>query len=158
MWNADPHTVAKIAILKGYLNAWFRVLGKSRHGQTITYIDGFAGPGQYRNHAEGSPLAALRAAKSAIQHLGSEFKAEKFHCIFIENDRQRFEFLVHTVAPYEDSPKLALTKLHAEFAEGIKELSRRFPRTFEADGATFVFADPFGGTGIPLRTFRHCMR
>jgi three-Cys-motif partner protein len=78
LWGADPHTVAKIDILKGYLNAWFRVLGKSRPRQVITYIDGFAGglvsiagPSQYRNHPEGSPIAALCAARIAIQHLGT---------------------------------------------------------------------------------------
>jgi len=32
-------------MLKAYLNAWFRILGMKRRGQTILYVDGFAGPG-----------------------------------------------------------------------------------------------------------------
>lgn len=158
LWEADPHTIAKIAILKGYLNAWFRVLGKSRRNQTVTYVDGFAGPGQYRNHTEGSPLAALRAAESAIQHLGSDFRANGIRCVFIESRRHRFEKLVSTVAPYEGRPNIAIKKILSEFAEGIAKLSRELPATFQGEGPTFVFADPFGGKGIPLATFRHCMR
>lgn len=156
LWDADPHTVAKIDILKGYLNAWFLVLGKSKPGQVISYIDGFAGPGQYRNHREGSPVAALRAATSAIQHLGPDFVAKELQCIFIESNQQRFDMLVESVAPYEATAKIQVAKIHSEFAEGIEEVSRRAPATFRK-GATFVFADPFGGKGIPLSTFRRCM-
>jgi len=57
VWDAELRTVAKIAILKAYLNAWFRILGMKRPGQKILYVDGFAGPGRYRNYDEGSHLA-----------------------------------------------------------------------------------------------------
>lgn len=157
LWDAQPHTIAKIAILKGYLNAWFRVLGKSRRKQVITYIDGFSGPGHYRNHGEGSPIAALRAAESSVRHLGSEFAAERIHCAFIESDRNRFETLAEKVALHEADPKILVTKIHSEFTDGIKEISQKFPSTFCGQGPTFVFADPFGGTGIPLETFRFCV-
>ena len=66
VWDADPHTIAKIAILKNYLHVWFRILGKTRRAQTLLYVDGFAGPGYYKNHNEGSPLAALSTANGAI--------------------------------------------------------------------------------------------
>jgi hypothetical protein len=45
VWDADSHTIAKTEMLKAYLNAWFRILGMKRRGQTILYVDGFAGPG-----------------------------------------------------------------------------------------------------------------
>ena len=62
IWDAEPHTIAKIAILKNYLFAWFQIFGRSRAGQSLLYIDGFAGPGHYTNYNEGSPVAALVAA------------------------------------------------------------------------------------------------
>jgi len=46
LWPRSPHTGAKHAILKLYLDRWFPILGK--HNPTINYIDGFAGPGEFR--------------------------------------------------------------------------------------------------------------
>lgn len=157
IWDADPHTIAKIAILKGYLQAWLRILGSTRKDETIVYVDGFAGPGRYRNHEEGSPLGALRVAASAITGLGSKFIAKQLHGAFIEKDGARFKVLEEVVAPFEKSGSLGVTKLCCEFADGIKELQRRLPGAFNGKMPLFIFADPFGGTGIPFRTFAECM-
>ena len=59
-----PHTAAKHQLLKKYLNAWFPILGK-HHGR-ITYIDGFAGPGEYEDGEVGSPIIAIEAAKAHV--------------------------------------------------------------------------------------------
>ncbi len=134
----------------------FRVLGKSARGKIITYVDGFAGPGKYRDNAEGSPIAALRAAASAINHLGPDFLAQRLQCIFIERSHERFEMLSRSVAPYENNPSITIVKIRSEFAQGVDEIERSAPDTFRK-GAAFVFADPFGGTGIPLSTFKRCM-
>src|SRR6266496_206305 len=158
LWDADPHTIAKIAILKGYLNAWFRVLGKSRKNQVIFYIDGFAGPGRYRNHPEGSPIAVLKAAEGAIRSLGADFVARRLHCAFIESHGERFKVLSAAVAPYEGNPQIAITKKNCEFSDGIAEIRKEFPGPFVGEGPLFVFADPFGGTGIPFQTFEDCMQ
>jgi three-Cys-motif partner protein len=158
LWDADPHTIAKIAILKGYLNAWFRVLGKSRKNQVIFYIDGFAGPGRYRNHPEGSPIAVLKAAEGAIRSLGADFIASRLHCAFIESHGERFKVLSAAVAPYEGNPQIAITKKNCEFSDGIAEIRKEFPGSFLGEGPLFVFADPFGGTGIPFQTFEDCMQ
>src|SRR6266446_2858127 len=71
-WAADPHTLAKHAILRRYLQAWFPILtqqasalarqfGKAPNREVL-FIDGFAGPGEYTNGKEGSPVIALKAA------------------------------------------------------------------------------------------------
>ena len=70
VWDAAPHTIAKISILENYLLAWFLILGQSRPGQDLLYVDGFAGPGVYTNYDKGSPVAALIAASKAVSLLG----------------------------------------------------------------------------------------
>lgn len=78
VWNAPPHTIAKIEMLRAYLVAWFQILGRSRRGQELLYVDGFAGPGEYSNYSVGSPVAALSAAREALDATGSDGSLEKF--------------------------------------------------------------------------------
>ena len=158
LWPAHPHTVAKIAILKAYLKAWFRILGTTRPRQTILYVDGFAGPGCYTDHDEGSPLAALRAGQEAISQLGPKFIARCLHCAFIESDPKRFEVLTGVIAPFEGNPSLGITKLRCDFVNGIEQIRKDIPGPFKGEGPLFVFADPFGVTGIPLQTLAECMQ
>lgn len=158
VWDADPHTIAKIAILKNYLHVWFRILGKTRRAQTLLYVDGFAGPGYYKNHNEGSPLAALSTAAGAIAELGDSFIARTLHCAFIEKEKPRFEEMCEAVEPYIGKTKIGVTKVHGEFATGITEVRQAVPGPFRGDGPLFLFADPFGGTGIPFSTFASCMQ
>lgn len=157
VWPAEPHTIAKIAILKGYLKAWFRILGSTRRKEVILFVDGFAGPGGYTNHEEGSPLAALRCAEDALQELGAKFIAERIHGAFIETNRQRFDLLCEAITHFEGNPKLGVTKKCCEFADGMRQIRAEVPAPFAGEGPLLVFADPFGGTDIPFSIFAECM-
>ena len=55
VWPAEAHTLAKIEILKRYLEAWFHILGTTRKKDTLLFIDGFAGPGKYSAWRRGIP-------------------------------------------------------------------------------------------------------
>jgi len=57
VWEAPQHTIAKIEMLRSYLFAWFSILGTRFARQDLWYIDGFAGPGEYKNFPDGSPVA-----------------------------------------------------------------------------------------------------
>src|SRR5579864_7463955 len=157
VWDADPHTISKIEILKAYLNAWFRILGMTRRGERILYVDGFAGPGRYRNHDEGSPLAGIRVAEKTIQSLGKKFVAAELHCAFIESHAERFKVLSETVEPFRGKTGIGITLKECEFVEGIEDIRKNLPGPFRGEGPLLVFADPFGGTGIPFKTFARCM-
>jgi three-Cys-motif partner protein len=157
IWAADAHTIAKITILRSYLNAWFRILGLRMTNQTILYVDGFAGPGSYTNHPEGSPLAALRVAESTIAELGGSFVARQIHCAFIEKDDHRYAVLRQAISGYIGKPRLGITDLGCDFVTGIERLRNKVPAPFKGEGPLFVFADPFGGTGIPFATLATCM-
>ena len=59
VWERDPHTEGKHLVLRHYLNAWLPILG-SWNGR-IVFLDGFAGPGEYKGGEDGSPIVALKA-------------------------------------------------------------------------------------------------
>jgi three-Cys-motif partner protein len=73
--DAPQHTIAKIEMLRSYLFAWFSILGARFARQDLWYIDGFAGPGEYNNFADGSPIAALKAAEAAMMRAGARWCA-----------------------------------------------------------------------------------
>jgi three-Cys-motif partner protein len=151
-WPADQHTLAKIEILRGYLNAFFPILGTTRRGQRIMFVDGFAGPGEYTNSPEGSPIAALRAADHAIKQNSQRWIAGGIHCAFIEPEPLRCANLRELVKNATVSPMVTAEVFEANFVDGIAHLKQKHPRFFNAEEPLFVFIDPFGATGVPFKT------
>ena len=158
IWEADAHTLAKTALLRGYLNAYFPILGRSRPGQTILYVDGFAGPGEYTNSSEGSPVAALAAIGEAIKGAADAWKATDVCCAFIEADHERFLRLSERVTNIPMPAMVRSVVREMPFVDGIAELRRLVPRPFISDEPLFVFIDPFGATGVPFDTVRAILR
>jgi three-Cys-motif partner protein len=158
VWKAEPHTIAKIEILKAYLVAWFQILGRSKRHQDLLYVDGFAGPGEYTNHTEGSPLAALIAAKAAIERTSNQWVAGVVHCAFIEPDRGRFEHLEHKITSIQRPATIAIHPYNLPFVDGLAELRKDLPGPFKGDSPLFAFIDPFGATGVPFATVTQLLR
>jgi len=102
-------------------------------------------------------LAAVAAAAGAITHLDGAFIARGLHCAFIEKDAKRYEKLKESLAPHLGKPRLGITHYECEFVDGVDLIKKALPGPFCGDGPMFVFADPFGGTGIPFSTFAICM-
>lgn len=82
LWPLDPHTLAKHAILRRYLDAWLPIMTK--WNGRVVFVDGFSGPGRYAGGEDGSPIIALRAA---LEHR-APISANLVY-IFIENDPAR---------------------------------------------------------------------
>lgn len=59
VWDRDAHTAAKHGMVRLYLAAWFPILLQGGF-RSVTYAEGFAGPGEYAGGEEGSPIIALR--------------------------------------------------------------------------------------------------
>jgi three-Cys-motif partner protein len=89
IWDRDPHTAAKHQILKGYLDAWFPIIASRWKSTGLTYVDAFAGPGEYTDGSFGSPIIAARAAfmSQVTQH------GANVNLVFIEKNRDRFDHL-----------------------------------------------------------------
>ena len=74
----EPHSKAKLSVLRGYLRAYFDRLGGTVHRRDefkLDLIDGFCGGGIYRDDRDGdgllvgSPLVMLEEAQAAKQRL-----------------------------------------------------------------------------------------
>src|SRR3989442_12615941 len=158
VWAAEPHTIAKIDMLRGYLVDWFQILGRSRRNQQLLYVDGFAGPGEYTNYPEGSPLAALSAAKIAIERTGNNWIAGNIHCAFIEEDSHRFQNLARKVDSIEKNSRIVIHPCQASFVEGLAQLRIDVPAPFKGHHPLFAFIDPFGATGGPFSVVENLLK
>jgi three-Cys-motif partner protein len=152
IWKAEPHTVAKIAILEAYLVAYFQILGRTRPKQKLLCIDGFAGPNQYTNRASGSPTAALNAAATAITNTGTEWLAGKIHFAFVERDKDRYNILLQQLSAQLSTPRIQVHPYNTEFTKALPLIKQAVPEPFQTDSPLFVFLDPFGATGAPFNS------
>ena len=156
VWKAKPHTLAKIELLGDYLIRWFQILGISgiSREKDLIYIDGFAGPGEYENHSKGSPLEALIAAKKARADSRTTWKAGTIHCVFIEENRKRFENLKARIEPFDSSPEVKIHLINDQFVAGLQSFGQAMPAVLNSYNPLFVFLDPFGAKGIPFATVK----
>lgn len=146
-WSIEPHTRAKLDILRRYLQAWFPILAMGRHPRVV-YIDGFAGPGRYEDGEEGSPLIALRAVLNRPLALGAELE---FH--FVEADpevRLHLECQLDELAPLlRGRPRISVEIHGKEFARAYPAIAKRLGSPANVV-PTFALIDPFGWTGVPF--------
>ncbi|MDX2057238.1 MAG: three-Cys-motif partner protein TcmP [Gemmatimonadales bacterium] len=150
IWELEPHTAAKHAILRRYLQAWIPILTRV-HGRVV-YIDGFAGPGVYKGGEDGSPIIAL---KSALEH-AARIRGE-IAFLFIELDPQRKASLEESVAALSLPPRFRVEIQEGRCAETIGELLDGLERAGGNLAPTFAFLDPFGFSHTPFSLIRRLM-
>ncbi len=167
-WPADPHTLAKHAILRRYLQAWFPILSRqasavarqSRTGSSreILFIDGFAGPGEYTNDKEGSPVIAMN---TALDH------ATRFpmpvRMLFIEERRDRVENLQRVLAPLLDRVSQSGNIRAVEPRPGdCDTVLNALLDEYEGSGITFgpalAFLDQFGYGAVSMRLISRILK
>jgi three-Cys-motif partner protein len=157
IWKAEPHTIAKINLLRAYLKAWLSILGTNRRGQQILYVDGFAGPGEYTNYPTGSPIAAIEAANSVLATHAGRWIAGDVHCAFIDTDSKLIDHLTRKVAETTKHERVH-TYIHAvPFVDGLSLVKKEVPGPFTLRHPLFVFVDPFGATGFPFQVMQEIL-
>jgi three-Cys-motif partner protein len=150
IWVIEPHTEAKHAILRKYLDAWLPIM-TSWNGH-VNYIDGFAGPGEYEGGEEGSPIIAIRAIMEHKAKLKSDFGL-----LFIEADKERCEFLEQKIESI-DLPKNISVGCHCgRFDEAMAVILDELDIKESKIAPTFVFIDPFGFSGVPFSIIKRIM-
>ncbi|KJC64482.1 three-Cys-motif partner protein TcmP [Agreia bicolorata] len=157
VWAIEPHTSAKHAILRHYLNAWFPVL--SSWSKRVVFIDGFAGPGSYAGGEPGSPELALR---TLLDHgHATRMKETQFVFIFNEFNTERHAELEAHVdklsVEHKGWPKNVVVKVHND---NFKTVAEQILTSLGDDrmAPTFAFVDPFGYKDVPLELIARLMK
>src|SRR5436190_16505806 len=141
LWSAPPHTLAKLAILRNYLFAYFAILGSSTDpSREILYIDGFAGPNEYLDYPRGSPTEAVTAAAGAIAKLGTKWRAKGVSCIFVDREKWIVEHCRKKLAELPAYERVTREVLQGRFNQVLPGIIRRYPSHFADDAPLFVFA------------------
>jgi three-Cys-motif partner protein len=148
IWTLDPHTRAKHAILRRYLQAWVPILTRAGYDH-VAYIDGFAGPGQYSGGEDGSPIIALKSA------LGARNMNATVSFLFVDDKLDRTKELEENIG------SLSLPKNFSVKIEGDRTFSAAFADFRQSLGGalppTFAFIDPFGWTGVPFSVVQYIL-
>ena len=147
LWPIDPHTQAKHALLKLYLDRWFPILGK--HNSRINYLDGFAGPGKYSGGEIGSPILAIQ---SAIEHVakGTLASSVEVNFIFVERSAGHIAHLRKQVEELSPPIQFNFDFVEGNFRDHLDDILTRIEAEGRKLAPTFAFVDPFGFSGIPM--------
>ena len=150
LWAIEPHTSAKHDILRKYLDAWLPILGK--FNQKTVYIDGFSGPGEYRDGEPGSPIIALEAASCHQAKLAGELVF-----IFIEERPDRVAHLKSRIATMRLPAQFRVHVEQGTFAERLTHILDELDAQQGQIAPTFALIDPFGFAGIPYTLIKRLL-
>lgn len=154
IWPADPHTKAKHELLRHYLGAWFPILAGSGKARVV-FLDGFAGPGVYRDGEPGSPIVAL---DTLLRHPAfPRLATTQFVFVFLEPHADRFASLTAVLDQYCDArggwpSNVQVVRENLTFEEGAASFLAVLEQARASLAPTFAFVDPFGFSGAPLES------
>lgn len=149
-WPIEPHTEAKLIILKKYLDAWLPIM--TSQNRRVVYIDGFAGPGEYENGKDGSPIIALKSFIQYKDRIESEIVMT-----FIESDSSRCDNLKRKLTQLSIPKNFSIEIVNDEFVNIVDERLKKMNSEALRLAPSFVFIDPFGFKGIPIEIVRRIM-
>ncbi|MBI5374205.1 MAG: three-Cys-motif partner protein TcmP [Candidatus Schekmanbacteria bacterium] len=149
-WKIEPHTEAKLEILRKYLNAWLPII--TRWNGRVLYIDAFAGPGEYSDGKNGSPIVAIKAVTEHKAPIDAEITM-----LFIEADPKRCKSLENKISSLSLPSNLTAKCICGKFDETLTEILDYIDDQKKMIAPAFVFIDPFGFSGIPFSLIQRIM-
>lgn len=155
VWSLEPHSKGKHLILEGYLKAWLPII--SRWNKRILFIDGFAGPGIYKNGEHGSPLIALQTFKEHSNLIHSNFEMSFY---FIEKDSARKKHLYDLIDKMKpDLPgNFSIHIEEGEFNESMSDVLDAVERQNKQLAPCFAMLDPFGVSHTPMSIVKRLLK
>ncbi len=162
----EPHSKAKLSVLRGYLRAYFDRLGGTVHQRDqfkLDLIDGFCGGGVYQDGdglLEGSPLVMLEESRDAKQRLAqgrTKPLAFDFKHYFVDREQAHADYLNKELVNRSYLPSDDVSTHVGEFeqlAPGIIEsIKRRQPRA----GRSIFLLDQCGYSDVSLPLIRRIL-
>lgn len=146
VWELKPHSLGKHLVLKEYLKAWLPILGQTQG--RILFLDGFAGPGEYKGGEHGSPVIALNAFR---QHSARKTITAEVRFVFIEKHEDRARHLERLLQPLAvELPPRSVEVVRGAFDETLaKELDALTDAGLTL-APCFAMIDPFGVSDTPM--------
>lgn len=147
IWPLRPHTEGKHLVLRGYLDAWLPIMG-TWNGR-ILFIDGFAGPGEYKDGEPGSPIIALRAIQ---EHRAKDKITAEVGFIFIESEPKRAKHLENLASDIEPEipDNCRVEVVQGKFDRSMTEVLDQLDEQGSRLAPALVMADPFGVSDTPM--------
>ena len=154
IWPLQPHSLGKHRVLEEYLKAWLPILGQTEG--RILFLDGFAGPGEYKGGEKGSPIIALEAflGHSARRKITAEVKF-----IFIEKEEERAEHLERLVTPLGKRlpPGSDVQIVCGAFDKTVVRELDSLADAGKTLAPCFAMVDPFGLRDTPMDVLRRIL-
>jgi three-Cys-motif partner protein len=149
LWELEDHTEAKHRLYKRYLDAWWPIFLQQRWVSRVTYVDAFAGPGEYKRGEEGSPVFALDRLLNHDARARMGLTRDRVTLIFIEEDKKRrdhlFRLLVRKFGPLEALP----VTVHVERGRAERDTMRLLDETGAWGHPILTIFDSWGNVGVP---------
>jgi three-Cys-motif partner protein len=145
------HTLLKHAILHAYLQSWaFKILQWGEAGNTVYYVDGFAGAGRDGKRNPGSPVIACRIAQVVRGHLASGPKPRtvQLKVLAVESDPATLVLLEQQLAPFKRLDVAALLTYSGSVSEHMGAIATEIGMR-----PALFFLDPFGLKGLDAATY-----
>jgi three-Cys-motif partner protein len=153
IYTNREQTQVKHYILRHYLKRFAHIVGS--HWNSITYVDGFAGPWNVRSpefadSSFGIALEELREARETHRHKG---RSIQLRCCFLEQNADAYNQLRVFADRITDADVAVLNHSFEESVPSILRFIQSTSQTFP-----FLFIDPTGWTGFRLNTISPLLR
>lgn len=126
----------KHGILRRYLEVFATKASTNSEGRRVAFIDGYAGPGTYRDGTPGSPAIALESA----ERVASFRLPRDLRCLFVEEHEGLAEELGVLVGEYEGDHQVYCSRIEDCLDDLVAQVQQM---------PLLAFLDPFG-LGMPL--------
>ena len=154
VWPLDEHTRGKHLVLKRYMGAWLPIM--SKWNDTVLFIDGFAGPGEYSKGEFGSPLIAL---KTLADHAYKDKMNGDIHFIFIEEQQDRATHLSDLISArqFDLPPRTEYQVVTNSFEDAMRPVLDEIDEGIRSLPPSFIMIDPFGVKGFRMATLQRLL-
>lgn len=152
-WECAPHTKAKHDIYRRYLERWYPILmnGPKAYA-SVTYAEGFAGPGVYSGGEPGSPVIAMKAL---VDKVPPDKGVARF--LFIDDDQRCVDMLGEQMrAAFPQRPRPNDTMPPVKITKGtcVERLESKLTDMQAWGQPIFANLDSWGNAPVPYRLLK----